>query len=83
MAIAMPLSFATWRGLLNNFAIELVSFDGKQMGVLQSLREVPGFLSFAVVFIMIFVRQQPLTLLALLALGIGTSLTGIFRHSGD
>ncbi len=77
MAIAMPLSFATWRGLLNNFAVELAEFDGKDMGLLQSLREVPGFLSFAVVFAMILMRQQPLTLLALLLLGLGTALTGL------
>ncbi len=77
MAIAMPLSFATWRGLLNNFAVELAEFDGKDMGLLQSLREVPGFLSFAVVFAMILMRQQPLTLLTLLLLGFGTALTGL------
>ena len=78
MAIGMPLSFATWTGLLNNFAVEVIKFDGREMGFLQSFREVPGFLSFAVVFAMLFMRQQPLTLLALLLLGIGTALTGVF-----
>ena len=78
MAIGMPLSFATWSGLLNNFAVEMINFDGREMGFLQSFREVPGFLSFAVVFAMLFMRQQPLTLLALLLLGIGTALTGVF-----
>ena len=78
MAIGMPLSFATWTGLLNNYAIEMINFDGREMGFLQSFREVPGFLSFAVVFAMLFMRQQPLTLLALLLLGAGTALTGFF-----
>ncbi len=77
MAIAMPLSFAAWRGLLNNFAVEVVNFDGKDMGFLQSLREVPGFLSFGVVFVMLFMRQQPLALLSLLFLGLGVAMTGI------
>ncbi len=78
MAIGMPLSFATWTGLVNNFAVEMINFDGREIGILQSLREVPGFLSFAVVFAMLFLRQQPLTLLALLLLGTGTALTGFF-----
>ncbi|PPR78154.1 MAG: hypothetical protein CFH06_00923 [Alphaproteobacteria bacterium MarineAlpha3_Bin5] len=83
MAIGMPLSFATWTGLLNNFAIETINFDGREIGILQSLREVPGFLSFAVVFAILFLRQQPLALLALLLLGTGTALTGFFPHSGN
>ena len=32
MAIAMPLSFATWSALLNNFVIEVAQFDGADIG---------------------------------------------------
>ncbi|MEK9755094.1 MAG: MFS transporter, partial [Rhodospirillaceae bacterium] len=63
MAIAMPLSFSTWQALLNNFAVDQADFDGVKIGFLQSWREVPGFLSFTVVFLMLFMRQQPLTIL--------------------
>ena len=78
VAIAMPLAFSTWQALLNNFAIEEAGFDGIRIGILQSLREIPGFLSFAVVFMLILIREQPLALLALLLLGIGTAITGLF-----
>ncbi len=78
MAGAVPMSFATWQALLNNFAIERVAFSGADMGVLQSLREVPGFLAFAVVFLLIVLREQTLALVALLLLGVGTALTGWF-----
>ena len=78
MAGAVPMSFATWQALLNNFAIERAAFSGADMGVLQSLREVPGFLAFAVVFLLIVMREQTLALVALLLLGIGTALTGWF-----
>jgi len=78
LAIAMPLGFSTWQALLNNFAIEQANFDGIRIGFLQSLREVPGFLSFTVVFMLLVVREQPLTLFALLLLGIGTAITGLF-----
>ncbi len=78
MAIAMPLSFYTWMALLNNFAIEEADFDSVRMGFLQSLREVPGFLSFTAVFLLIYFREQPFALFSLLVLGIGTAITGFF-----
>ena len=78
MAFAVPLSFAAWQALLNNFAIERAAFSGREMGILQSLREIPGFLAFGVVFVLLFLREQSLALLALLLLGLGTALTGFF-----
>ena len=58
MAGAVPLSFATWQALLNNFAIERAAFSGAEIGILQSLREVPGFLAFTVVFLLFLLREQ-------------------------
>lgn len=78
LAVAMPVSFSTWQALLNNFAIEQAGFDGVQIGFLQSLREVPGFLSFTVVFALLLIREQRLALLAMVLLGLGTMLTGFF-----
>ncbi len=78
MAVAVPLSFATWRTLLNNFAIEQAAFSGQEMGILQSLREVPGFLAFGVVFLLLIIREQKLAIISLALLGIGTALTGLF-----
>lgn len=78
MAFAVPLSFSAWQALLNNFAIEKVAFTGREMGILQSLREIPGFLAFGVVFVLLLIREQSLALLALFLLGLGTALTGFF-----
>ena len=78
MAFAVPLSFAAWQALLNNFAIERAAFTGKEMGMLQSLREVPGFLAFGVVFLLLVLREQHLAIISLLLLGLGTVLTGFF-----
>ncbi|MFQ6024698.1 MAG: MFS transporter, partial [Acidiferrobacterales bacterium] len=78
MAAAVPLSFATWQALLNNFAIERAAFTGAEIGILQSLREVPGFLAFAVVFLLLVSREQTLAYVSLALLGIGTALTGWF-----
>jgi predicted MFS family arabinose efflux permease len=78
MAGAVPFSFATWSALLNNFVIERAAFTGAEIGILQSLREIPGFLAFGVVFVLILMREQTLALAALLLLGIGTAMTGWF-----
>jgi predicted MFS family arabinose efflux permease len=78
MAAGVPLSFATWQALLNNFAIEAANFTGAEIGMLQSLREIPGFLAFGVVFVLLVMREQVLALLSLALLGVGTALTGFF-----
>ena len=76
-AAAVPISFAAWQALINNFAIEQASFSGVEIGILQSLREVPGFLAFAVVFLLLWMREQTIAFVSLLALGIGTAVTGM------
>jgi len=78
MAAAMPLSFSTWSALINNFAVERAAFTGAEIGILQSLREIPGFLAFAVVFLLFLFREQTLAFLSLVFLGVGTAITGFF-----
>ncbi len=78
MAAAVPFSYAVWRVLLNNFAIDTVAFSGADMGMLQSLREVPGFLAFTFVLWLAVVREQHFALISLALLGLGTALTGFF-----
>ena len=78
LSIALPLSFSTWQALLNNFTIERAQFTGVEIGILQSLREIPGFLAFSVVFVLLFVREQSFALIALVMLGVGTAATGFF-----
>ena len=78
MATAMVFSFSAWMSLLNNFVIEVASFDGSQIGILQSLREIPGFLAFTVVLVTLVIAQQRLAYISIMLLGLGTALTGIF-----
>lgn len=77
-AAAMPISFVSWTALINNFAVEQAAFSGREIGILQSLREVPGFLSFLVVYLLLFFREQRLCLVTLGLLGIGTAMTGFY-----
>ncbi len=78
MTIAMTLAFATWMGVLNNFVVEKANFDGSDIGTLQSIREIPGFLAFTAVLILLILKEQTLAYLSLLFLGIGVAITGFF-----
>ena len=51
--IVMAVTFSAWNALLNNFAVEAAQFNGANMGMLQSLREIPGLLAFTAVFILL------------------------------
>ncbi|MEM6944624.1 MAG: hypothetical protein AAF565_12810, partial [Pseudomonadota bacterium] len=65
MALASPLAFATWMALLNNFVVEKAAFDGLDIGILHVAREIPGFLAFLVIWILLFMREQVLAYAAL------------------
>jgi len=78
LAIGNTIAFATWQVLLNNFVVEQAKFTGEEIGILQSLREVPGFLAFTAILIMLFIRQQRFAILALITLGFGTAITAFY-----
>lgn len=78
MAAAMPLAFATWSALLNNFVIEVANFDGSDIGWLHSVREIPGFLAIGVIFVILFIREQTLGLISIFMLGAATAVTAWF-----
>ncbi len=82
LSAGMPLSFATWNALLNNFVIEAASFDGSDIGWLQTVREIPGFAAIGVIAVIIFVREQTLALISLLALGAAVAVTAYFPTFG-
>ena len=74
----MAFTFSTWNALLNNFAIEAANFNGANIGMLQSLREIPGFLAFTAVFVLLVLKEQTFALISLALLVIGVALTGFF-----
>ena len=78
MSIAMPIAFNAWAALLNNFAVEKAAFTGIEIGILQSLREVPGFLAFTMVFVLLVIKEQIFAVFALALLGLGVAITGFF-----
>jgi len=82
MAVAMPVAFATWSALLNNFVIEVAQFDGSDIGWLHTVREIPGFLAIGVIAVLMLMREQVLGLVSLILLGVATALTAQFPSLG-
>jgi hypothetical protein len=82
MALAMPIAFNTWAALLNNFVIDAAQFDGADIGLLHTVREIPGFFAIGVIAIIIFVGEQVLGLVSLILLGVATAVTAYFPTLG-
>lgn len=78
MAVIMALVFSVWQVMLNNFTVEKAGFSGFDIGSLQSVREIPGFLAFTAVFVLIFLREQTFAILSLGLLSVGVLITGFF-----
>jgi len=78
MTVAMTIAFAVWMALLNNFVIEKAAFTGAEIGMLQSIREIPGFLAFTAVLVLLIIREQLFAYLSLALLGIGVAMAGYF-----
>ena len=78
MSIATPIAFNGWSALLNNFVVERANFTGVEIGILQSIREIPGFLAFSIVFVLLIIKEQAFSVIALALMGLGVALTGYF-----
>lgn len=78
MAFIMAMAFSVWNVLLNNFVVEKAAFTGKEIGILQSLREVPGFLAFTAIYLLLFVKEQRFALFFLAVMCLGVAVTGWF-----
>ena len=78
VSIFSYMSFQMWRSLFNNFAVEIGGVNAAQMGIIQSVREIPGFIALFVIILLIFIKEQYLALLSLAIMGLGILITGFY-----
>ncbi len=78
LSVASIVGLQTWLILFNNFAVEMAGLDGKQVGVIQSVREIPGFLALLAVYVMLLIREHRLAAFSIVLLGVGTALAGFY-----
>lgn len=78
LTISSTVGLQTWMTLFNNFAVEQVNLTGEQVGMIQSVREIPGLLTLLAVFVMMVIKEHRLSAISILFLGAGLALTGLF-----
>ncbi|MFO7984502.1 MAG: MFS transporter [Desulfatiglandaceae bacterium] len=78
LTISSTIGLQAWLMLFNNFAAERVGLSGEQVGMIQSIREIPGFLTLLAVFVMVLMKEHRLSAFSVLLLGAGLALTGLF-----
>jgi hypothetical protein len=71
-----------WTAMFTNYAKEVVGVNGFQIGLSQGIREIPGFLSFASVYLLLILKEHRLSAWSVVLLGIGITITGIFTSFG-
>ena len=78
LTIASSVGLQAWLILFNNFAVEVAGLQGKHVGMIQSVREIPGFLALLAIFVIILIKEHRLSALSILFVGLGLAATGIF-----
>ncbi|MGD8967993.1 MAG: MFS transporter [Anaerolineae bacterium] len=72
----LSFSYQLWRSLFNNFAVDELGVRADQIGLIQSVREVPGLLGFAVGLLAMVLTEMHIVGLSVVLLGVGIALTG-------
>lgn len=78
LTAASQIGMQGWITLFNNFAVERAGFGGFDVGLVQSVREVPGFLAMLVVYVLLVLPEHRIVALAIATLGLGVGITGLF-----
>jgi hypothetical protein len=78
LTISSTVGLQVWRTLFNNFAVEVAGLDGNHVGMIQSVREIPGFLALLAIYAILVIKEHRLSALSILVLGIGVAITGLF-----
>ena len=77
LTICSTVGLQAWLTLFNNFAVEIAGLDGNHIGVIQSVREIPGFLALLVVYVIMVIKEHRLSALSVLIMGFGLAFTGL------
>ena len=78
LTICATSGLYVWRALFDNFSVHILALDGQHIGIIQSVREIPGFLSLLVVYALLIIKEHRLSAVSVLICGIGISCTGLF-----
>jgi predicted MFS family arabinose efflux permease len=73
---ALFFGFTVWRVMFNNFAKEVLDVTPTQIGMIQSVREIPGLLGFTVGALALYMAEVRIATLSIVLTGAGLILVG-------
>jgi len=76
LVICATAGLQGWMALFTNYAKEVVHVNGFQIGLSQSIREIPGFLTFLVIYLLFVFKEHKLSAYSIILMGIGIGMTG-------
>lgn len=81
MQAGMQFAFAAWWVLIKNFTVDEIGFSGFEIGIQETIREIPGFLAFLAIYLLLFMKERTLALGSLALLALGVAVTGMFQST--
>ena len=82
MTAASMIGLQGYSILFNNYAVDVLNLDGNGVGLVQSVREIPGLLAVLAVFLILIIKEHRLAALSIALLGCGTAFTGLLPSFG-
>lgn len=73
---ALSFGFTAWSALFNNFAVDVLHAGADQVGLIQSVREIPGLLGFVLGWVVMLIPEMRLTGICVALMGVGLLMNG-------
>ncbi|MCP4632409.1 MAG: MFS transporter [candidate division Zixibacteria bacterium] len=75
-SFAIIFGFTVWRVLFNNYGKEVFDISPYQIGIIQSVREIPGLLGFGSGLLALWLSESKIAAVNIVILGIGLVMIG-------
>ncbi len=72
----LNLAFNVWRAVFNNFAVDEIGVSSGQIGLIQSIREIPGLMGFVIGWLVLWFSEMRIAGVSVIVLGAGMLLMG-------
>ncbi|MFH1373731.1 MAG: MFS transporter [bacterium] len=76
-SIVIWIGFYVWRIMFNNYAVEVFDASPTGVGLIQSVREIPGLLAFGVGLLALWLNESRIAALSIIAMGLGLIICGL------
>jgi predicted MFS family arabinose efflux permease len=73
---ALYFGFTVWRVIFNNFAKEVLDITPAQIGIIQSVREIPGLLGLTVGALAVYLAEAKIVTTSIILAGVGLIMVG-------